>query len=139
MSLVVAVAKWLTHRIVIPTYVGSIPISHPTLFFFSRFSHRGVAQLVARVVWDHEVAGSNPVTPTIFENSQTKVRIIPANGCRLFFLLYWRYGNNVSMKFLKVSRCPYSYAFKNGTKSCSSRSQLKGIVAGRSFRMNPFD
>lgn len=25
----VAVAKWLTHRIVIPTYVGSIPISHP--------------------------------------------------------------------------------------------------------------
>lgn len=28
-ALVVAVAKWLTHRIVIPTYVGSIPISHP--------------------------------------------------------------------------------------------------------------
>ena len=22
----------------------------------------------ARVVWDHEVAGSNPVTPTIFYN-----------------------------------------------------------------------
>ena len=27
---------------------------------------RGVAQLVARVVWDHEVAGSIPVTSTIF-------------------------------------------------------------------------
>ena len=27
---------------------------------------RGVAQLVARVVWDHEVARSNRVTPTIF-------------------------------------------------------------------------
>jgi hypothetical protein len=26
---------------------------------------RGVAQLVARVLWEHEVAGSNPVTPTI--------------------------------------------------------------------------
>lgn len=25
----VGVAKWLTHRIVIPTYVGSIPITHP--------------------------------------------------------------------------------------------------------------
>ncbi len=25
---------------------------------------RGVAQLGARVVWDHEVAGSIPVTPT---------------------------------------------------------------------------
>ena len=26
--------------------------------------HRDVAQLVARVVWDHDVAGSNPVIPT---------------------------------------------------------------------------
>ena len=26
---------------------------------------RGVAQLVERVVWDHEVAGAGPVTPTI--------------------------------------------------------------------------
>ena len=26
--------------------------------------NRGVAQLVARVVWDHEAAGSNPVTRT---------------------------------------------------------------------------
>ena len=26
--------------------------------------YRGVAQLGARVVWDHEVAGSIPVTPT---------------------------------------------------------------------------
>ena len=27
--------------------------------------YRGVAQMVARVVWDHEAAGSNPVTSTI--------------------------------------------------------------------------
>ena len=27
--------------------------------------NRGVAQLVARVVWDHDAAGSNPVTPTM--------------------------------------------------------------------------
>ena len=27
-------------------------------------SHPGVAQLVARVVWDHDAAGSNPVTRT---------------------------------------------------------------------------
>ena len=26
--------------------------------------HRGVAQLVARVLWEHDVAGSNPVIPT---------------------------------------------------------------------------
>ena len=67
----VAVAKWLTHRIVIPAYAGSIPVSHPTPSFFFGFSHRGVAQLVARVVWDHEVAGSNPVTPTIFLSART--------------------------------------------------------------------
>ena len=29
------------------------------------FTHRGVAQLVARDVWDVDAAGSNPVTPTI--------------------------------------------------------------------------
>ena len=28
-------------------------------------NHRGVAQLVARTVWDREVAGSIPVSPTI--------------------------------------------------------------------------
>ena len=27
--------------------------------------HRGVAQMGARVLWEHEVAGSIPVTPTI--------------------------------------------------------------------------
>lgn len=28
-------------------------------------THRGVAQLVARAVWDREVEGSSPFTPTI--------------------------------------------------------------------------
>ena len=34
---------------------------------FLIFDYRGVAQLVARVVWDHEVAGSIPVTSTTRE------------------------------------------------------------------------
>ena len=29
------------------------------------YIYPGVAQLVARVIWDHEAAGSNPVTRTI--------------------------------------------------------------------------
>ncbi len=29
------------------------------------FDKRGVAQWLARMVWDHEVGGSNPLTPTI--------------------------------------------------------------------------
>ncbi len=35
-----------------------------SLFENKNSSFRGVAQLVARVVWDHQAAGSNPVTPT---------------------------------------------------------------------------
>ena len=37
------------------------------IYFFNRIkiTHRGVAQLVARDVWDVDAAGSNPVTPTI--------------------------------------------------------------------------
>ncbi len=34
---------------------------------------RGVAQLVARVLWEHEVAGSNPVAPTILETQKAEV------------------------------------------------------------------
>ena len=30
---------------------------------------RGVAQLVARVLWEHEVEGSSPFTPTILFSS----------------------------------------------------------------------
>ena len=35
--------------------------------------NRGVAQLVARVVWDHEVAGSIPVTSTIKVGNYSKM------------------------------------------------------------------
>ncbi len=35
------------------------------LYISVKYIFRGVAQLVARVVWDHEVAGSIPVTSTI--------------------------------------------------------------------------
>jgi hypothetical protein len=42
--------------------------SHTVDFYpfvlYNKSCPRGVAQLGARVVWDHEVAGSIPVTPT---------------------------------------------------------------------------
>ena len=34
-------------------------------------ANRGVAQRIARMVWDHEVGGSNPLTPT------TKLNRVP--------------------------------------------------------------
>ena len=37
-------------------------------------SFRGVAQLVARVVWDHQAAGSNPVTPTTSPQAAYRLR-----------------------------------------------------------------
>ena len=41
---------------------------------------RGVAQLVERVVWDHEVARSIRVTPTIFLQFLQKVERIYKNS-----------------------------------------------------------
>ena len=38
-------------------FAGSIPVSRSK-------KYRGVAQMVARLVRDQEVVGSNPVTPT---------------------------------------------------------------------------
>ena len=35
-------------------------------------NYRGVAQLVARDIWDVEAAGSNPVTPTKTDESEPK-------------------------------------------------------------------
>ena len=39
-------------------------VDNYTFVLYNRTCRRGVAQLGARVVWDHEVAGSIPVTPT---------------------------------------------------------------------------
>jgi hypothetical protein len=50
------VAKWLTHRIVAPTFVGSIPIDRPILWEYSQVvRHRSAKPLFP---------GSNPGTPS---------------------------------------------------------------------------
>ena len=45
-----------------------------SLFETKILSFRGVAQLVARVVWDHQAAGSNPVTPTTSPQAAYRLR-----------------------------------------------------------------
>jgi hypothetical protein len=50
------VVKWLTHRLVAPTFVGSIPISRPIL---------GYGQVVKAPDFDSDIEGSNPSSPAI--------------------------------------------------------------------------
>ena len=37
----------------------------PLAYNYEVKHHRGVAQLVARVLWEHEAEGSSPFTPTM--------------------------------------------------------------------------
>ena len=55
------VAKWLTHRIVAPTLVGSIPISRPNFK-----QTMGYGQAVKASDFDSEIGSSNLPSPAIF-------------------------------------------------------------------------
>ena len=71
---------------------------------------RDVAQLVARVLWEHDVAGSNPVIPTIssVHNESDEHSIFFAYnflfgaGFLLFFLLLCRGGQIVNRNALSA-------------------------------------
>src|SRR6266567_350867 len=48
--------------------------------FLERLLRRGVAQLVARMVWDHEVRGSSPRTPTCIVGDPIGISISGSNS-----------------------------------------------------------
>ena len=86
---------------------------------YKHLVNRGVAQLVARVVWDHEVAGSIPVTSTIrdrfLRNSKEfqkivkcrKVHVCKITACAFNFLKFYKILKNtekISKKFPKLKK-----------------------------------
>ena len=62
--------------------------------------YRGVAQLVARVVWDHEVAGSIPVTSTIIKRRLKEVFFFIIN----IILLNYKSVDNINKKRTRLLR-----------------------------------
>ena len=59
---------------------------------------RGVAQRLARMVWDHEVGGSNPLTPRLYIE---RTKINPEEigdvltGCTMQMAEQWLYGGRL--------------------------------------------
>ena len=56
------------------SYVDLTLLTNAEIFDIITLVNRGVAQLVARDVWDVDAAGSNPVTPTIFPLDLIQIR-----------------------------------------------------------------
>ena len=88
---------------------------------------RGVAQLVARVVWDHEVAGSIPVTSTnlkdFLRNSRKfqkslkceKTHVCKITACVFSFIKFYKILENTK-KISKINFKNYFLSQKNFKK-----------------------
>ena len=84
----------LVEPLVYTQVVGSSSLSLPIF--------RDVAQLVARLVWDQDVAGSNPVIPTNFlsEHKAFKSILLPKNHISRYYFGLLLFFFDLSKAFL---------------------------------------
>ena len=97
------------------------------LYYISGLKNRGVAQLVARVVWDHEVAGSIPVASTnlkdFLRNSRKfqkslkceKTHVCKITACVFNFIKFYKILENTE-KISKINFKNYFLSQKNFKK-----------------------
>ena len=83
-------------------------------FSFLIYFYRGVAQLVARLLWEQDAAGSNPATPTISSVLTEPERfcmtlgfLLPFSACSIriisiHFAAFWRCGS--ACRFIAYGR-----------------------------------
>ena len=98
------VAKGLTHRIVVPAFVGSRPISRPIYFKMSL----GISQAVRQRTLTPSCIGSNPISPAIFLRTWLSGRASPCQGegrgfdSRLPLHSVWRHSQVVRQSSAKA-------------------------------------
>ncbi len=132
----VGVAKWLTHRIVAPALVGSIPIAHPIVgespsgkatdfdSVTRRFdpylpSHfEPLAQLVEHLTFNQGVAGSSPAWLTTY-----KARCVREIG--------WQTGNSLPSDFAFVCEsCAWASIISADRRKWTSQRESWGRARG---------
>ena len=116
------------------------------LLYISIWNYRGVAQLVARVVWDHEVAGSIPVASTnlkdFLRNSRKfqkslkceKTHVCKITACVFNFIKFYKILENTE-KISKINFKNYFLSQKN-FKKISRIAISYPIWIRRNFNVN---
>ena len=87
--------------------------------------YRGVAQLVAREVWDFDAAGSNPVTPTKIAVLTAKIQSRKGSPCGFFEMIEDNMGNytDIEKEFEAIIQPKLNAIFATNPNNTPQRQQ----------------